>query len=278
MQALHVTHPGPLNLARAQLRAINHRTVHALVVPDHAFLEALVDPDFLFTASDGEWIDRAGYLARMRSPAPLRGASCEGVRVRLYGPVALLQGTVQMPLRDGGLARLRYTDVYLRRATAWRLVNSQHTVVEPGVPTAPRPGVAPQLATWTGQDPQGDDLEALHTLNAQYVQAYRDADVAWYDAHFAPDYNAVQGDGTLSDRAAALARFAQASYALHMTSFPVDRVTVRRFDDVALIHAENAYTLKDGREGVSRYTDIWHRQSSQWKCVSAHITEHQQPA
>lgn len=278
MHALHAIHPGPVNLARAQLRAINHRTVHALVVPDARFIDALVDEDFLFTASDGEWIDRAGYLARMRAPAPLRGASCEGVRVRLYGPVALVQGTVQTPLRDGVVARLRYSDVYLRRDTAWRLVNSQHTVVQPGVPTAPRPGVAPRHLPWTGQDPQGDDIEVLHTLNAQYVQAYRDANVAWYDAHFAPDYNAVQGDGTRSDRAAALARFAQPSYALHMRAFPVDRVTVRRFGEVALIHAENAYTLKDGREGVSRYTDIWRRQHGGWKCVSAHITEQQHPA
>lgn len=278
MQTMHAIHPGPVHLARAQLLAINHRTVHALVVPDTAFIEALVDPDFLYTASDGEWIDRAGYLARMRSPTLLRSASCEGVRVRLYGMAALVQGTVQTPLRDGGLVRFRYTDTYLRRDTGWRLVNCQHTAVQPGVPTTPRPGVAPQHAVWTGQDPQGDDLEVLHTLNAQYVQAYRDADVAWYDAHMAPDYNAVQGDGTRSDRAAALARFAEPSYALHMRAFPVDRVSVRRFGEVALIHAENAYTLRDGREGVSRYTDIWHRQHGSWKCVSAHITEHQQPA
>lgn len=278
MHTMHAIHPGPVRLARAQLRAINHRTVHALVVPDTAFIDAFVDTDFLFTASDGEWIDRAGYLARMRSPTPLRSASCEGVRVRLYGPVALVQGTVQALVVGGGLARLRYTDVYLRRDTTWRLVNCQHTAVQPGVPTAARPGMAPRHAAWTGQDPSGDEWEVLHTLNAQYVQAYRDADVAWYDAHMAPDYSAVQGDGTCSDRAAALTRFAQPSYALHMRAFPVDRVNVRRFGEVALIHAENAYTLKDGREGVSRYTDIWHRQRGSWQCVSAHITEHQQPA
>ncbi|MDZ4123666.1 MAG: nuclear transport factor 2 family protein [Hydrogenophaga sp.] len=278
MHTMHTIHPGPVHMARAQLRAINHRTVHALVVPDTAFIGALVDPDFLFTSSDGEWIDRARYLARLGSPPAVHGVSCVGVRVRLYGTVALVQGTVQAPLSQGGLARLRYTDVYLRRDTTWRLVNCQHTAVQPGVPTTPRPGLAPQHAAWTGQCPQGDELEVLHSLNAQYVQAYRDADVAWYDAHLAPDYNAVQGDGTWSDRASALTRFAQPSYALHMRSFPVDRVTVRRFGEVALIHAENAYTLKDGREGVSRYTDIWHRQRSHWKCVSAHITEHQQPA
>ena len=49
-----------------------------------------------------------------------------------------------------------------------------------------------------------------------------------------------------------------------MKSFPVDNVNIRRFDDVALIHAENAYELKDGRKGVSRYTDIWHKQNGRW--------------
>lgn len=275
MQARHLV---PVNLARAQLRAINHRTVHALVAPDADFIDALADDDFRFTASDGEWVDRAAYLARMRSPT-LRGASCEGLRVRLYGPAALVQGTVQTPLDEGVVARFRYSDVYVRRGAAWRLVNSQHTVARAGVPTSPRPGVAPPHVPWTGQDPTGDELAVLQELNAQYVQAYRAADVAWYDAHFAPDYNAVQDDGTLSDRAAALARFAQASYARTMRAFPVDQVSVRRFGDLALIHAENAYTLKDGREGVARYTDIWHRQSEgRWLCVSAHITGHRAPA
>lgn len=268
----------PVSLAHAQLRAINHRAVHALVVPDAPFIDALVDDDFRFTASDGEWVDRDGYLARMRSPARLHSASCEGVRVRLYGTVALVQGTVQTPLDDGVVSRLRYSDVYVLRGRAWSLVNSQHTLAQVGVPMSSRTGVVPRHLPWSGQDPYGDELAVLQALNAQYVQAYRDADVAWYDAHFAPDYNAVQGDGTVCDRSAALARFALPSFATEMRDFPVDRVTVRRFGELALIHAENAYTLKDGREGVSRYTDIWHRQGGGWRCVAAHITEHRQPA
>ena len=63
-----------------------------------------------------------------------------------------------------------------------------------------------------------------------------------------------------------------------MKSFPVDKVSIRRFDDVALIHAENAYELKDGRKGVSRYTDIWQKQNGRWRCVAAHITVHKAPA
>ena len=63
-----------------------------------------------------------------------------------------------------------------------------------------------------------------------------------------------------------------------MSSFPVDKVTVRRFHHVALIHAENAYQLKDGRKGVSRYTDIWQKRDGRWLCIAAHISVHRAPA
>ena len=62
-----------------------------------------------------------------------------------------------------------------------------------------------------------------------------------------------------------------------MRSFPVDKVSVRRFHDVALIHGENAYELKDGRTGVSRYTDIWQKQDGRWLCIAAHINVYKAP-
>jgi ketosteroid isomerase-like protein len=121
----------------------------------------------------------------------------------------------------------------------------------------------------------------LHELNENYVRAFREADVAWYDAHLAPSYLAIVADGSLHDRASALARFAQPTFATAMKRFPVGAVNVRRLGDTALIHAENAYELNDGRCGVSRYTDIWHRgppTGGRWMCVAAHITTLQDPA
>jgi hypothetical protein len=52
----------------------------------------------------------------------------------------------------------------------------------------------------------------------------------------------------------------------------------RVFDGVVLVHAENAYQLKNGRKGVSRYTDIWILRSGRWLCTAAHITVHKTPA
>jgi hypothetical protein len=72
-------------------------------------------------------------------------------------------------------------------------------------------------------------------------------------------------------------RFAQPTFTNTMRSFPVGRVTAQRFHAVALIHAENAYELKDGRKGVSRYRDIWRKQDGRWLCIAAHITVLQAP-
>ena len=69
----------------------------------------------------------------------------------------------------------------------------------------------------------------------------------------------------------ALANFAQPTFATRMKSFPVGKVQIRRFGAIALIHAENAYELKDGRRGVSRYTDVWQKKEGRWLCILAHI-------
>jgi ketosteroid isomerase-like protein len=268
----------PPELAEAQLRAINHRFIESFVAAHGEFMEVLTGDDFLQTASDGSWLGRADFVAQMRRPAPLDGATYDDVRVRLFGPVALLHAVFEGLHRDGTVTKVRYTDVYVWNGAAWRLVNVSNTLIKDTAAVRQQTGTAPAHAPWRDQDPAGSDLAVLRTLNENYVKAYREADVAWYDAHLAPDYVVASGDGSFHDRGAALANFAKPSFAMHMKSFPVDNVNIRRFDDVALIHAENAYEQKDGRKGVSRYTDIWHKQNGRWLCIAAHITVHKAPA
>lgn len=266
--------PAP-DIAEAQLRALNHRFVGATVDAGVDMMEALTHADFVFTDSDGAWLDRAEFVARTRRQPLLPNAAGEGMQVRLFGRVALVHGVFHEPPaghRAGRPTRVRYTDVYVWNATAWQLVSVQHTALAEHVTVPARSSRAPTTAPWNGTDPRGDDQSVLTALNDRYVAAFREADVAWYDAHLAPDYLMVAGDGSLLDRAATLARFAQPTFATTMRSFPVGRVTVRRFDDVALIHAENDYRLKDGRRGISRYTDIWLARGGRWLCIAAHIT------
>lgn len=262
--------PAP-ELAGAQLRAIHHRVVQARVAPDAAFLQALAEPGALHTAADGQWHEHLSLPAAS-------GASTQDLRVRLFGSVALLHALVETLSAEGAVQAQRSTEVYRWNGTAWRLVGSQLTPLRTAAARQPVSGVAPAHAPWAGSDPTGEPDAVLHALNRSYVQAFREADVAWYDAHLAPGYLVVNGDGTLHDRGAALGEFAKPTFATHIRSFPVDRVTVRRFDHVALIQAENAYELKDGRKGINRYTDIWLQDGTAWRCVAAHITVFRPPA
>jgi ketosteroid isomerase-like protein len=138
-------------------------------------------------------------------------------------------------------------------------------------------GVAPVHAAWRGQDPAGDDLAVLSALNEHCVRSFRESDVAWYDTHLALDFVVISSDGSYKDRAAALAAFALPTFAETLQSFPVERVQVRQFGNLAVIHSSKVYALKDGRTGESRYTDIWRRRGGQWRCVAAHITAHTSP-
>lgn len=268
--------PSP-ELAEAQLRAVHQRALQAQWVrADAAFMETLTEAGSMHTGLDGHWNDRAAFLAGTR-PA-LQGAAVQELRVRLFGPVALLHALVETLPAEGGLQAHRSTEVYRWNGTAWRLVGSQMTPLRAPGARRIHSAAAPAHGGWRGEEPAGEPDAVLHALNESYVNAFRNADVAWYDAHLAPDYVVISGDGALHDRGAALVDFAKPTFAMHIRSFPVDRVQVRRFEHVALISAENAYELKDGRKGINRYTDIWVQGDAGWRCVAAHITVHKAPA
>lgn len=259
--------------AEAQLRTINHRFVSAFVHRDAEFMARLVDADFVRTASDGAWQGRDAFLQLFEAPT-MAGASTDAFQVRLYGRVAVTHAVFEALGAEGQVRKVRYTDVYVWNGKAWRLVSGQNSMLQAAVPVALQRGVVPSHQPWSGTDPEGEDEVVLAALNASYVDAFRRADVGWYAAHLAPDYVVISSDGSLKDRAAALENFARPYYAEHMRSFPVDQVRIRRFDDIAVIHAENAYEMKDGRVGVNRYTDIWHKRDGRWECIAAHITTH----
>jgi ketosteroid isomerase-like protein len=269
----------PTAIAEAQLRAINHRFVNAFSVADTEFMDALTANDFFMIGNNGSWIDRTGHLEAMKKPSVTGGLSYDDVRVRLFGTVALVHGVFEALAADGSPRRVRYTDVYHWSGSKWLLVSAQNTPLREGVAKYLHQGTTPSFTRWQRVDPVGNDLDVLRELNENYVRAFREADVAWYDAHLSPDYVVINGDGSFNDRAKALENFAKPTFATSMKSFPVGDVRRRRFDDIAIIHAENAYELKDGRKGVSRYTDIWHKQSDgRWKCIAAHITTYKAPA
>jgi hypothetical protein len=266
----------PPAVAEAQLQAANHAHVQAHIASDQGYLSWLVDKDFRFTGMDGAWLDKPAFVALAKEPPQVDAISYDDVRVRLFGEIGLVHALMVYLKPDRTVGKTRYTDAYRWDGATWRLISAQLTSVADPTASALARDAAPAHAPWPGEDPAGDDDQVLRALNAGYVRAFLDSNVAWYDVHLAPDYLVVFGDGTFHDKGSLLT--AAAHPVTNMKSFPVTNVAIRRFGDLALIHAENPYERTDGRKGVNRYTDIWHKRDGRWVCVAAHVTRHKLPS
>jgi ketosteroid isomerase-like protein len=113
------------------------------------------------------------------------------------------------------------------------------------------------------------DTEILQALNRDYINAVQNGDVRRFDEILAADFYCSNPDGSLVDRAAFLE---QTGRPVTIRDLQAEDVLIRRFGDVAIIHARTRYTLPDGRRGAGRYTDVWVRQGENWRAVSAHVT------
>jgi ketosteroid isomerase-like protein len=113
------------------------------------------------------------------------------------------------------------------------------------------------------------DADLLHTLNHDYIQSVQNGDVRRFDEILAEDFYCSSPDGTLINRDAFLAQTARP---VTIANLSAHDVLIRMFGDAAIIHARTTYTLPDGTRGTGRYTDVWARQLSVWRCVSAHVT------
>jgi ketosteroid isomerase-like protein len=113
------------------------------------------------------------------------------------------------------------------------------------------------------------DHATLTTLNTDYINAVQNGDVARFEQILDADFYCSNPDGTLVDRAGFLKQTAQP---VTIKGLAADDVKIRMFDDVAIIHGRTNYTTADGRAAKGRYTDVWAKRGSTWKCVSAHVT------
>jgi ketosteroid isomerase-like protein len=262
--------------AEVEVRTIDSLRLELYGSGDRESLPALVDEDFRYTGANGDWLSKREFVdLQQRSPRAeiVRAGDPD---IRTFGDVAVVLGAFSYLDTARERVTTRYTDVYRRDGRAWHLINEQHSLVADPSQVAMIRETGPFHAPWRGVEPSGYDDDVLHELNKGYVQAFLDSNVAWYDAHLASDYLVVFGDGSLQDKGSLLA--AAAHPVTNMQSFPTTSVTVRRFGDVALIHAENPYVRTDGLRGVNRYTDLWHKRDGRWMCIGAHVTRHKLPS
>jgi ketosteroid isomerase-like protein len=119
------------------------RFFDALLDADGDALRTLLTPDFvLVDVMTGSEI-AASALAEVVGSGQLRFEAIERLerRVRRYGAAAVVTGRTRLSGRYGEQpfgAHSRYTHVYVRRKSGWRLASAQGTpVAEPGPGTPP---------------------------------------------------------------------------------------------------------------------------------------------
>jgi hypothetical protein len=108
----------------------------------------------------------------------------------------------------------------------------------------------------------------LHRLNARYIRAFVEADVAWYDEHLSADFTCSLADGKRIGKAQFLDRVAAGPGVIDVT---YDEVDVRPLGDVALVHGVTHY-LCCGQPASTRYTDVWALRGDRWQAVAAQLT------
>lgn len=109
----------------------------------------------------------------------------------------------------------------------------------------------------------------MEDLNLNYIRSVQQSDVAWFERNLAPDFVCCRPDGEFLDRGQFL-KFTAKPVAF--SNLKAHEVAIRVLGDFALIHARTTFSLADGREGSSRYTDAWARRDGRWLAVCAHIT------
>jgi uncharacterized protein (TIGR02246 family) len=131
---------------------------------------------------------------------------------------------------------------------------------------------AQETAT-TSATPMGSasDITILLALNDDYIRAVQTSDVRRFRELLADDFLCSLSDGSHIGREAFLEHTAHPA---EFSNLQAHDVNVRVMGDVALVHARTTFTLRDGRQGASRYTDTWVRRAGRWVAVAAHITRY----
>jgi ketosteroid isomerase-like protein len=117
--------------AETELAGIEKQRFAAMLAADVAALDRLLSPDLTYTHSSARVETKQEYIEAIKTGASkYKVIEPEDIRVRVYGSTAVLTGRCRFEVTSGGQdlkLRVRYTDVYVNRDGAWRMVAWQST-------------------------------------------------------------------------------------------------------------------------------------------------------
>ena len=94
---------------------------------DRAFIENLLAPEWSVTQADGSILTRSTVLGTFFDAVQFDSNVIDDVTVTLFGDTAIVRGRTAISAKLNGApvsARIRFTDVFLRRNGRWQVVAS----------------------------------------------------------------------------------------------------------------------------------------------------------
>jgi len=115
---------------RDELIRVEQSWVEALERRDAAAVGAILADDFVDITYRGERRNRRQALEGLASPSRAETTQrLSDLGVRLYGSVGIVTGVNTVTGRSPDFtARVRFTDVFVRRSGAWKAVSAQETL------------------------------------------------------------------------------------------------------------------------------------------------------
>jgi ketosteroid isomerase-like protein len=110
-----------------QLLAIQQQLARAWTAKDRAFIESVLAPEWSVTQADGTMMTRATVLGPFFEAVTLDSSAVDEVTVTLFGDTAVVRGRTIAAGKINGSpvsARIRFTDVFLKRRGRWQAVAS----------------------------------------------------------------------------------------------------------------------------------------------------------
>ena len=111
-----------------QLLDLEQRWLAAGEQRDIPLLKEILGDDFVDVSYQGRLRNKTDHLAATLAPSKSR-QTLEELKVRLYGDTGIVNGLDVTVTQDGSATdKVRFTDVFVKRAGRWQAVSAQETL------------------------------------------------------------------------------------------------------------------------------------------------------
>ena len=104
------------------LAALNAHYIRSVAQSDVEWFEENLSADFLNTNPDGSLVDKGGFLKQIGAPSQVPDLTCDGVRIRMFGDMAIIHARTRFTNAARQHGEGRYTDIWSRRSARWLCV------------------------------------------------------------------------------------------------------------------------------------------------------------